>query len=118
MLPRYTKRGMTALHHLVAYEGIPVNMVRAGGRCVIPRAQRHLCYRKERAYTVLGNMCKHVGWKYSDIVEKLEAARKEKSTRYYKKQEGLRNAWASARKDAVKKMAAKDVEVLKKFGYA
>lgn len=118
MLPRYTKRGMKALHSLIAYEGVPANMVRAGGRVVIPRAQRHNCYRAERPYTVLGNMCKHVGWKYSDVVEKLEAARVEKASRHHAKQEKLRNAWKSSRAAALTKMPKKNVEVLKKFGYA
>ncbi|EPY33261.1 large subunit ribosomal protein L13Ae [Strigomonas culicis] len=118
MLPRYTKRGMSALHSLIAYEGIPANMVRKGGRCVIPRAQRHQCYRSERPYTVLGNMCQHVGWKYSDVVKKLETARIEKATRHYKKQQKLRDAWKNARKQALNKMPKKNVEVLKKFGLA
>ncbi|RNF05502.1 60S ribosomal protein L13a, partial [Trypanosoma conorhini] len=45
MLPRYTKRGQKALRQLVAYEGVPTNVVRTGGRVVIPKAQRHYCYR-------------------------------------------------------------------------
>ncbi|KAG5482647.1 hypothetical protein CUR178_06684 [Leishmania enriettii] len=118
MLPRYTKRGMKALNSLVAYEGVPANVVRTGGRVVIPRAQRHACYRPERPYTVLGNMCKHVGWKYSDVVAKLEQARVEKASRHHKKQEKLRDAWKTARKEALAKMPKRNVEVLKKFGYA
>lgn len=118
MLPRYTKRGQHALRHLVAYEGIPTNVARTGGRAVIPKAERHYCYRSERAYTVLGEMCKHVGWKYSDIVEKLETARKEKSARHHVKTQKVRDAWKSARKTAMTKMPKKNVEVLKKFGFA
>ena len=30
-----------------------------------------------RVFTVLGNMCKHVGWKYKGVVDKLEVARKQ-----------------------------------------
>ncbi|CCW60545.1 unnamed protein product [Phytomonas sp. EM1] len=118
MLPRYTKRGMKALHSLVAYEGVPPNVVRTGGRVVIPRAQRHNCYRSERPYTVLGNMCKHVGWKYSGVVEKLEKARIEKAQRHHDKKDKLRQAWSDARKEALQKMPKHNVEVLKKFGYA
>ncbi|CAJ1007739.1 putative Ribosomal protein L13 [Leishmania naiffi] len=118
MLPRYTKRGMRALNSLVAYEGVPANVVRTGGRAVIPRAQRHACYRSERPYTVLGNMCKHVGWKYSDVVAKLEQARVEKASRHHKKQAKLRDAWKAARKEALAKMPKHNVAVLKKFGYA
>lgn len=118
MLPRYTKRGMSALHSLVAYEGIPTNVARTGGRAVIPRAQRHFCYRAERPYTILGNMCKHVGWKYSDVVAKLEKARVEKATRHHAKQQKVRDAWKNARKAAIQRMPKHNVAVLKKFGYA
>lgn len=118
MLPRYTKRGMKALNSLVAYEGVPANVVRTGGRAVIPRAQRHACYRAERPYTILGNMCKHVGWKYSDVVAKLEKARVEKSTRHHNKQAKVRDAWKAARKEALAKMPKHNVAVLEKFGYA
>ncbi|RNC47727.1 putative 60S ribosomal protein L13a [Trypanosoma cruzi] len=118
MLPRYTKRGQKALRQLVAYEGIPTNVVRTGGRVVIPKAQRHYCYRSERPYTVLGNMCKHVGWKYSDVVKKLETARVEKAARHHKKTEKLRAAWKSARKEALSRVSKNKLEVLKKFGYA
>ena len=118
MLPRYTKRGQKALRALVAYEGIPVNVSRTGGRVVIPKAQRFACYRSERPYTIMGNMCKHVGWKYSDVVEKLEKARIEKAARQYKKNAKVRDAWKSARKEALGKINKKNLEVLKKFGFA
>ena len=118
MLPRYTKRGQKALRSLVAYEGIPVNVSRAGARVVIPKAQRHLHYRSERAFTVLGNMCKHVGWKYSAVVEKLEKARVEKATRFHAKKEKVRAAWKSARAEALKKISKKNLSVLQKFGFA
>eukprot|EP00331_Platyophrya_macrostoma_P028281 CAMPEP_0176438280 /NCGR_PEP_ID=MMETSP0127-20121128/19179_1 /TAXON_ID=938130 /ORGANISM="Platyophrya macrostoma, Strain WH" /LENGTH=222 /DNA_ID=CAMNT_0017822179 /DNA_START=50 /DNA_END=718 /DNA_ORIENTATION=- len=118
MLPRYTKPGQKALRQLVAYEGVPVNVARASARVVIPKAQRFACYKSERPYTVLGNMCKHVGWKYSDVVEKLEQARKEKSARFFKKTEKVRAAWKSARAAALKKINASNLAVLQKFGFA
>lgn len=118
MLPRYTKRGMKALHSLVAYEGVPTNVARSGARVVIPRAQRHYCYRSERPYTVLGNLCRTIGWKYGDVVEKLEKARIEKATRHHQKQAKVRDAWKAARKSALAKMPKHNVEVLKKFGFA
>ncbi|RNF13301.1 60S ribosomal protein L13a, partial [Trypanosoma conorhini] len=42
MLPRYTKRGQKALRQLVAYEGVPTNVVRTGGRVVIPQGAASL----------------------------------------------------------------------------
>ena len=116
MLPRYTKRGQKALRALVAYEGVPVNVVHKGHRVVIPKAQRHNCYKGERPYTVLGNLCKHVGWKYSDAVEKAETARIAKSQKAHEKNAKTRAAWKSARKEAISKIAPHNVEILKKFG--
>ena len=116
MLPRYTKRGQSALHRLKAYEGIPVNINRTGGRVVIPKAQRRYCLKGERPFTVLGNMCQHIGWKYKGIVDKLEAVRMAKSTRYHEKQGKVRSAWKVARKEALNKISKKNLSVLQKFG--
>jgi len=118
MLPRYTKRGQSALRRLVAYEGIPTNVARTGARVVIPKALRHDRLRADRAYTVLGQMCQHIGWKYKPIVDKLEAARKERSTRHWHKGAKLRAAWKKATADATKKINPKHSAVLKKFGFA
>ena len=118
MLPRYTKRGKKALRSLTAYEGVPVNVVRQGARVTIPKAMRHLHYKSERAYTVLGEMCKHVGWKYQPIVEKLEAARIAKSARRHTKNVAVSGAWKKARTVALKKINPRNLAVLKKFGFA
>jgi len=118
MLPFYTKRGRAALRRLVAYEGIPVNVANKGTRYVIPKAEASSRLRKERKKTVLGQMCEHIGWKYKPVVDRLEAARKTKAARFYKRTNKLRDAWKKARKEAVKKMPAGNVAILKKFGVA
>jgi len=118
MLPFYTKRGRAALRRLVAYEGIPVNVASKGTRYVIPKAEASSRLRKERKKTVLGQMCEHIGWKYKPVVDKLEAARKTKAARFYKRTAKLRDAWKKARKEAVKKMPATNVAILKKFNVA
>ena len=120
MLPRGRKGngklGTAALHRLTCYEGIPVNVNRIGQRVVIPRAQRRHCHRQERAFTVLGNMCQHIGWKYKGIVDKLEAQRIAKATRFHEKKQVVRSAWAVARKEAAKKINKNNAAVLAKFG--
>lgn len=116
MLPYYTKRGHAALRRLVAYEGIPVNVANKGTRFIIPKADASTRLRPERSKTVLGQMCAHVGWKYKPIVDKLEAARKTKASRFHKRTQKLRDAWKKARKDATAKMNPANVAVLKKFG--
>lgn len=118
MLPRYTKRGQQALRRLVAYEGVPVNVSRTGARVVIPKAMRKNRLGAERPFTIVGEMCKHIGWKYQPVVKKLEEARKAKAARRFNSQAKLRAAWKKAQKDAVAKMPARHAATLKKFGLA
>ena len=118
MVPHRTKRGISALRRLVAYEGIPTNVARTGSRVVIPKAMRHNRLKHERPYTVVGNMCQHIGWNYKPIVDKLEAARKEKAARHFKKMQPVRDAWKAARKAATAKLSKANQDILKKFGVA
>jgi large subunit ribosomal protein L13Ae len=118
MLPQRTKRGQAALRRLVAYEGVPVNVSRQGARVVIPKALRVNRLKSERPFTVVGNMCEHVGWKYHGVVKKLEEARKAKAARHYAKNAKVRTAWKDARKAALKKISPANLAVLQKFGYA
>lgn len=116
MLPFYTKRGKSALRRLVAYEGVPKNVARLGQRVVIPKAQRQARLMPERSFTVLGNMCQHIGWKYKGVVDQLEVERKEKAAREHEKRVVVKAAWDAARKEAVAKMPAGAVATLQKFG--
>ena len=116
MLPFRTKRGHAALRRLVAYEGVPMNVANKGTRMVIPKALSGKRLKSERSRTVLGDMLTKMGWKYQPVVQKLEAARKEKAARFHKRTEKVRATWKKARSDAVKKMNKDNVAVLKKFG--
>jgi large subunit ribosomal protein L13Ae len=118
MLPFYTKRGRLAMRRLVAYEGIPMNVADKGTRYVIPKAETSQRLRPERAKTQLGELCQHIGWKYKPVVDQLEAARKEKSARYYTRQQRLRDAWKQARTQAVQQMNRDNAAILTKFGVA
>ena len=115
MLPRYTKRGQSALRRLVAYEGVPSNVAGKGQRVVIPRALRRNCLLPERKFTILGDMCQHIGWKYREIVAKKETARKAKAERFHTKKAAVRDAWMRARVQAVKKVSKENLALLKKF---
>jgi large subunit ribosomal protein L13Ae len=118
MLPFYTKRGKLAIRRLQAFEGVPSSIARKGQRYTIPKAQRHNRLQPERAFTVLGNMCQHVGWKYKGVVDRLEKARKEKAARHHAKRATVRAAWDQARKEALTKISTANRDVLKKFGVA
>ena len=50
---------------------------------VVPSALRVLRLKPGRRYASIGRISHEVGWKYADVVEKLEVKRKEKSAAYY-----------------------------------
>jgi large subunit ribosomal protein L13Ae len=115
MLPRRTKRGMSAIRRLVAYEGIPTNIARKGQRLVIPKALRQKRLAAGRKFTVLGEMCQHIGWKYKSIVDKNETERKERAARRFAKMEPTRQLWKRAQKEGLKKVNKKNIAILEKF---
>ena len=116
MIPFYTKRGKSALRRLQVFEGVPSSVARKGQRFTIPKALRQNRLQGERAYTVLGNMCTHVGWKYAPIVAKLEKARIERGARQHAKRASVKAAWNTARKEALGKITPANLAILKKFG--
>ena len=50
---------------------------------VVPEALKAIRMRADRNFCVLGQLSKEVGWGYTDLVEKLEGARKLKEQAYY-----------------------------------
>lgn len=98
MLPHKTARGQLALGRLATYEGIPTGDKNGCGgydkvkRVVVPEALKAVRMRSDRNFCVLGTLCKEVGWGYTDLVGKLEGARKLKEQAYYqeKKAEKIR----------------------------
>ena len=120
MLPHKTKRGQLALGRLAvifykaniffdliqfsiyrkAFEGIPEPYDKKK-RLVVPAALKVVRLRSDRAFTVLGELSKEVGWGYTDLVARLEAQRKIKEQAYYaeKKAEVAAKAKAIASAD-------------------
>lgn len=100
MIPHKSARGAAALERLKVFEGIP-EMYARQKRMVVPRALRVLRLKPGRKYCTVSRLSKEVGWKYADVVEKLEARRKVKSAAYYAKkkqsQERLRDAQAKSK---------------------
>ena len=84
MLPHKTTRGALALERLKVFEGIPQPYDKMK-RMVIPDALRVLRLKPGRRFTVLGRLSTEVGWKYADVVEKLEEKRKVKSGAFYER---------------------------------
>jgi large subunit ribosomal protein L13Ae len=100
MVPHKTARGAAALDRIKLFEGVPAPYDRTK-RVVIPAALRVLRLKPGRKYTTLGRISHEVGWKYQDVVAKLEDKRKAKSAAYYQRKSAL----AAVQKKAVESKA-------------
>ncbi|KAI8372855.1 60S ribosomal protein L16 [Radiomyces spectabilis] len=88
MIPHKTARGAAALDRIKLFEGCPPPYDRVK-RMVVPDALRVLRLKPGRKYTTLGRISHEVGWKYQDVVAKLEEKRLAKSAAYYKRKAAL-----------------------------
>lgn len=112
MLPHKTARGKAALERLKVFEGIPAPYDKQK-RMVVPSALRVLRLRPKRPFCVLGRLAHEVGWKYQDVIAKLEEKRKEEGRAYYaaKKKTIKQRAAAKAKLKGVKDLE-KELEAL------
>ncbi|MBN4841722.1 50S ribosomal protein L13, partial [Citrobacter braakii] len=78
MIPHKTERGKSALRRLRAYDGCPPPFD-SRRRVVVPAALRVFCLKPGRKYCHVGRLSHEVGWKYREVVRKLEDKRKVKS---------------------------------------
>lgn len=88
MVQHKTARGKAALERLKVFEGVPPPYDKKK-RVVVPQALRVLRLKPGRKYTTIGKLSSEVGWKYEDVVAKLEEKRKVKSAEYYAKKKAL-----------------------------
>ncbi len=95
MLPHKTARGTEALKRLKVFEGIPPPYDRVK-RQVAPEALRYLRLTPGRRYTVLGRLAKEVGWKYSEVVTRLEEKRKVRANAFYLRAKAIKQLRAKA----------------------
>ncbi|KAL4209398.1 putative 60S ribosomal protein L16 [Rhizopus microsporus] len=108
MIPHKTARGAAALDRIKLFEGVPAPYDRVK-RMVVPDALRVLRLKPGRKYTTIGRISHEVGWKYQDVVAKLEEKRKAKSAAYYQRKVALaaiQKKAAEAKADAVKDVNA------------
>merc|ERR1711991_166001 len=85
MLPHKTTRGTEALKRLKVFDGCPAPYDTMK-KMVVPQALRTLRLRPGRKWCSLGEVQARVGWKYSDVVNRLEDARKAKAYKWYLQQ--------------------------------
>ncbi|CAG8438001.1 7521_t:CDS:2 [Diversispora eburnea] len=88
MIPHKTSRGAAALGRLKIFEGIPPPYDKKK-RMVVPDALRVLKLKPGRKYTTLTRLSTEVGWKYEEVVKKLEEKRKVRSQEYYDRKKKL-----------------------------
>jgi large subunit ribosomal protein L13Ae len=115
MVPHKTARGAAALDRVKLFEGVPPPYDRVK-RLVVPDALRSLKLKPGRKYTTIGRISHEVGWKYQDVVAKLEDKRKAKSAAYYQRKQAL----VAIQKKAIesKASAVKDINAsLSALGY-
>ncbi|KAJ3300536.1 60S ribosomal protein L13A [Borealophlyctis nickersoniae] len=115
MIPHKTPRGAAALDRLKVFEGVPPPYDRRK-RLVVPSALRVLRLSPGRKYTVLKRLSAEFGWKYNDVVARLEEKRKTKSKAYYTQKKALLRAKAQAAKNASKDLQGVQ-QTLAQFGY-
>ncbi|KAL2866703.1 60S ribosomal protein uL13 [Aspergillus lucknowensis] len=99
MIPHKTARGAAALERLKVFEGVPPPYDKKK-RVVVPQALRVLRLRPGRKYCTVGRLSHEVGWKYQDVVSRLEERRKVKSSAYYERKKAARRQLAHAQKSA------------------
>ncbi|CAI4400878.1 ASN_collapsed_G0026340.mRNA.1.CDS.1 [Saccharomyces cerevisiae] len=112
MVSHKTARGKAALERLKVFEGIPPPYDKKK-RVVVPQALRVLRLKPGRKYTTLGKLSTSVGWKYEDVVAKLEAKRKVSDPpNTYAKKRAFTKKVASANATAAESDVAKQLAAL------
>lgn len=113
MLPHKTARGAAALARLRSFEGMPPPYDKTK-KMVVPCALRVVRLRPDRKYTRLGRISSELGWKYADVIERLEAKRKVFSAAHYERVK----AAAKLRRKAIEAADLSSVaETLEASGY-
>ncbi|GMM56718.1 ribosomal 60S subunit protein L16A [Maudiozyma humilis] len=113
MIQHKTPRGKAALERLKVFEGIPPPYDKKK-RVVVPAALRVLRLKPGRKYTTLSKLSSAVGWKYEDVVAKLEDKRKVRSAEYYAKKRAFNKKAATASASVAESDVAKQLAA---FGY-
>merc|ERR1711939_1192247 len=113
MIPHKTARGKAAMERLKVFEGIPPPYDKKQ-RMVVPQALRVLRLKPGRKYCTVGRLAHEVGWKYQDVVARLEERRKVKGHAYYERKKVARRQLAEAQKTS---SDSKTKEKLAALGY-
>ncbi|KAJ1334614.1 ribosomal protein L13 [Batrachochytrium salamandrivorans] len=88
MIPHKTPRGAAALERLKVFEGVPPPYD-TKKRVVVPAALRVLRLAPGRKFCTLKRLSSEFGWKYNDVVARLEEKRKAKGTLFFQRKTAL-----------------------------
>ncbi|OXV08026.1 hypothetical protein Egran_04213 [Elaphomyces granulatus] len=97
MIPHKTARGTAAMERLKVFEGVPPPYDKKK-RVVVPQALRVLRLKPGRKYCTVGRLSHEFGWKYQDVVSRLEERRKAKSAAFYERKRANQRQLAEAQK--------------------
>jgi large subunit ribosomal protein L13Ae len=97
------------------FEGIPPPFDKQK-RLVIPHALRVLRLAPGRKFTTVKRISREFGWKYEDVVARLEEKRKEKSKLFYEKKKQLARLRSSAQRQVQSELEGVNA-VLAQAGY-
>jgi len=114
MIPHKTARGAAALERLKVFEGVPPPYDKVK-RVVVPQALRVLRLKPGRKYCTVGRLSHEVGWKYQDVVARLEERRKVKGAAYYQRKRVALKQLSEAKAGA--KVDTKTKKQLAEYGY-
>lgn len=96
MIAHKTPRGKQALARLQVFEGVPPPYDKKK-RVVVPQALRVLRLEPGRKYTTVGRLSHEMGWRYQDVVARLEDRRKAKGAAYHAKKLALQKKISAAK---------------------
>lgn len=98
------------------FEGVPPPYDRLK-RKVVPSALSITRLRPGRKHTTVGRLSADFGWKYQNVVEKLEEKRKLRSAAYYARKKALERVRSKALEVAKTKLSPANAAILQQFGY-
>ena len=73
--------------------------------------------KSHRSSCQLGRLSEEVGWKYSDVIKKLELKRKIRSSAYYQKKKAIERLRVKAAESTKEKLAPVAAD-LRNYGYS
>mmetsp|Transcript_48384 Transcript_48384/g.105325 ORF Transcript_48384/g.105325 Transcript_48384/m.105325 type:complete len:204 (+) Transcript_48384:62-673(+) len=115
MIPHKTFKGRCALDRLEVFDGIPPKYARKKLK-IVPRAQKINCLKPHRPHCTLGDLSTKAGWKYKELIERLEAKRMANQAKYWEVKKGFVAKWLDKKAAAAKKLTKDQQEILTAAG--